>query len=287
MVSVLVVFFAGAEPASRGVRVYHTGNSFHMRTVPLIAEVAEGAGVKGHTTVGTMLVGGSRAITLWDKPDQVNPAKQALRAGEIDVLTLCPWRQLPDPGIDKFVDLAVEHNPRVRVTIQQLWMAFDSPKAVNPEPGTSDADAKPTPWDAMTGEALRAIHADYFAALEQQIKAVNARHKRPVLLSVPTGRAVIALRERIRAGVPGVERQADLFTDRLGHPGPILAQLNAYCHHAVIYRQSPVGLPAPESIPGVRKADREPLARLLQELTWKAVIDDPLSGVPPTTRIGK
>lgn len=42
---------------------------------------------------------------------------------------------------------------------------------------------------------------------------------------------------------------------------------------------APVGLPAPKAIAGVRESDREPLARLLQELAWAAASEDPLSGL--------
>jgi hypothetical protein len=53
--------------------------------------------------------------------------------------------------------------------------------------------------------------------------------------------------------------------------------LAAYCHYAVIYRKSPVGLPPPA---GLRKGDdAESLNRLLQEVAWDAVTHHPLSGV--------
>ena len=57
---------------------------------------------------------------------------------------------------------------------------------------------------------------------------------------------------------------------------PIVA-LNAYCHYAVVYKRSPVGLPMPSALKNA-KAD-EKLNRLLQELAWEAVTKHPLSGV--------
>ena len=266
----------------QGIRLFQTGNSFHMKTVPALAEVIEVAGIKGHTLAGTMLVGGSRAITLWEKPDDANPAKSALKSGGVDVFTFCPWRQIPDPGIDEFVALGLSKTPAMRFTIQQLWMAFDSPKAVNPHPEFKGpkSEQPPTPWDEQTAQSLRTIHAGYFAALDAQIAALNAKHGKPVIFCVPTGQAGIALREQIRLGkAPGIQRQAELFTDALGHPGAVLAQLNAYGHFAVIYRRSPVGLPAPKRIEGIADAHREALAKLLQTLAWEAVTAHPLSGV--------
>lgn len=261
---------SSARDAS-GLRVFFTGNSFHMRMVPLLAEVVAAAGIRGYAVAGTMLLGGSRTLTLWEKSDAQNPAKAALREGRVDVLTLCPWRQLPDPGVDQFAALAVAHHPAIRLTIQQLSLAFDSPTATNPDPRRDVAEEQkpPTPWDDGTAEKLRAIHADYFRALDAQIAAVNARHRPGLLACVPTGEATIALREKIRLGeAPGLRRQAELFTDRLGHPGPVLALLNAYTHFAVICRRSPIGLLAPARIEGIVPAATAPLAALLQQLAW-------------------
>lgn len=268
-----------------GLRVFHAGNSFHMRSVPMLAEIAAAAGLRNHRVVGTMLLGGSRAITLWEKPDAQNPAKAALRAGGVDVLTLCPWRQIPDPGVDHFAALAIAHNPAVRLTIQQLSLAFDSPTATNPDPrrDVPDDQKAPTPWDDATAKKLRAIHAEYFRALDAQIAAVNARHRPGLITCVPTGEATIALREKIRLGeAPGLRRQADLFTDRLGHPGPVLAVLNAYAHFGVIYRRSPVGLPAPARIEGIAADAVPPLAALLQRLAWDAVSRHVQAGIELT-----
>jgi len=273
--------------ADSGVRLFMTGNSFHMKTVPALADVISVAGIKDHTLVGTMLLGGSRAITLWEKPDAENPAKIALRSGKADTLTLCPWRQIPDPGVDQFVEFAVEHNANVRVTIQQIWMAFDSPKAANPHPKFKGpkSEEPPTPWDEQSAGSLRAIHAEYFAALDAQIAALNAKFGRPVIFCVPTGQACIALRELVRLGkAPGIKRQAELFTDELGHPGPVLVQLNAYCHFAVIYRRSPVGLAAPKAIQGVESSQVKPAAALLQQLAWDAVSGHRFSGVTATVK---
>ena len=79
---------------------------------------------------------------------------------------------------------------------------------------------------------------------------------------------------------PGLKAQADLFTDPIGHARPPLQLLATYCHFAVIYRRSPVGLPVPAGLP--RATDSllaEGLNRLLQELAWEAAIRHPLSGV--------
>lgn len=42
----------------------------------------------------------------------------------MDVLTISPIYP-PDDGIGNFVALAVKHNPKARVTLQENWLPFD------------------------------------------------------------------------------------------------------------------------------------------------------------------
>ena len=77
-----------------------------------------------------------------------------------------------------------------------------------------------------------------------------------------------------------MKTQAELFTDGIGHVTAPIQVLNTYCHYAVIYRRSPVGLPVPEILKQAKLGDQEAkLNSLLQELAWDAVTQHPLSGV--------
>ena len=88
------------------------------------------------------------------------------------------------------------------------------------------------------------------------------------------------MRERILAGKAGrLKGQFELFYDATGHGTKPLEALVAYCHYAVIYRRSPVGLPMPEVLANNLKGDAKTL-RLLQEVAWEAVTHHPQSGVP-------
>ena len=263
-------------PVDHGLKVVIAGHSFHARIAEPLATLAHGAGYPDHATVGYQFLGGSQVIQVWNIPDATNKAKQALSAGNVDVLTLSPNRLMPDPGIDHFVDFALKHNPGIRVTVQMSWMPYaplDSSVKGNP----------PTPeGEAITGPQVAALHAEYYDQLRDQARAINTRCGRPVVFCVPTGPALFALREKVRLGqVPLIKTQASLFADRLGHPAPAVALLNTYCHFAVIYRRSPVGLHSDSLTKGL-KAPAEALAatdRLLQELAWEAVRAEPLSGV--------
>lgn len=100
----------------------------------------------------------------------------------------------------------------------------------------------------------------------------------PAVFVVPVGQAVLALRELIIQGkAPGIAKQSDLFTDAIGHPRDHIKALATYCHYAVIYGRSPIGLPMPAAI--ARLPEGEKLNTLLQKLAWDAVTQHPLSGV--------
>jgi outer membrane protein assembly factor BamB len=265
----------GAAPAPKGRRVFTAGHSFHVFVPSLLTELARSAEIAGHAQVGVQSLGGSRVIQHWDLADDKDRVKPALRDGKVDVLTLSPIFH-PDDGIDKLVELALKHNPDVRVTVQALWLPFD----------VYDRDyqrKRPAPVDrnGRTADEIRKTHAPYFASVDEQVRAINDRHGKPVVSVVPAGQAAVTLREKIIAGTaPGLKAQDDLFTDAIGHPKPALQALTAYCHFAVIYKTSPVGLPVPSVLTkGADPETGEKLNRLLQELAWEAVTAHPLSGV--------
>jgi hypothetical protein len=262
-------------PLTRGQRVFTCAHSFHAFVYPILADLARSAGIDDHQSVGTSRIGGSRVIQHWDVPEEKNQARAALRAGKVDVLTLSPiW--LPDGGIEKFARLGFEHNPDTRITVQEFWLPNDTYHPVYPLETRKKVDHNATLIDE-----LRQQQALYDKDMEDYVRGVNARLGKEVVLVVPVGQAAVALREKIVAGqAPGLSAQSDLFRDSWGHPQPPLQVLAGYCHFAVIYRRSPVGLPLP---PALEKApnlnDKEKLNRLLQELAWDAVTHHPLTGL--------
>lgn len=264
-------------PINKGQRVLSCGHSFHFHVPAMLEEVAKSAGFADHAIAGKSLIGGSKSIKHWELPDP-NPAKQALASGKVDVMTLTPI-YLPDEGVEKLTAFGLQHEPDLRVTVQEFWLPFDEyqpayynepriphPKAVN--------------HNAATGEKLRDIHTRYFNEMDAFITGLNAKFGKPVISVVPVGQAVIALREKIIAGeTPGLQSQEDLFTDPLGHPKESLQVLIVYCHYAVIYRKNPIGLPVPKALSKMPAEDAAALNKLLQQIAWDAVTSHPLSGV--------
>jgi hypothetical protein len=263
---------AGAVP--QGQRVFSCGHSFHVFVPAILSDMAKAAGIKDHENVGLSPIGGSRVIQHWDVPEEKNNAKKALRAGKVDVLTLSPIH-LPDEGIEKFAQLALEHNPKIRITVQEFWLPYD---VYDP---TTPLKPRKVDHNAPTAAELRKVHEPYFKSMDNHVRELNKKLGKEALFVVPVGQAVIALREKIIAGeAPGLKTQEDLFTDAIGHAKAPLQALAAYCHFAVIYRKSPVGLPLPAVLSKAKNAGwDEKLNRLLQELAWDAVTQHPLSGV--------
>jgi hypothetical protein len=256
-------------------RVFVCAHSFMIYTAKLLPPMARAAGLE-HISAGQQMIGGSRVIQHWNLPDAQNNAKAALQNGEVDVLTLSPHEQLPDEGIDNFIRLGLEKNPKLRVLVQASWPARD---------GEVDRTFSNEKRNDATAESLRQMkeqhRARWFTRLEAQVRNLNDSVGHTAVFIVPVSDAVFALREHILAGkAPGLDRQTDLFRDPLGHPKPALALLVTYCHFAAIYQRSPVGLPVPAELNEHPQA--EALNRLLQQLAWDAVSTYPMSGVAPT-----
>lgn len=263
-----------ADPP-KGQRVFSAGHSFHMMIPGPLAEVAKSAGITDHAIAGTQGLGGSRTIQIWDLPEEKAKIKEIIRSGKVDVLTLSPHIQMPDPGIDNFTKLCLDSNADSRILVQASWMPYDD--WFNNKGKFQNADR-----DKATIEDLRKIYEPFDKNLHDQVSKLNKEYqdkfKRPVAFIVPVGQAVMNLREKVIAGkVPGIEKQSDLFTDPIGHCKPPVSLLNVYCHYAVIYKQSPVGLPVPTILKKTDKGDE--LNKLLQEVAWEAVKKDPASGV--------
>ena len=255
-----------------GLRIFSTGHSFHFDLPPILHTISKSAGITESRIVGTSSIGRSTVIQHWGG----KAVQEALTAGGVDVLLTTPI-YLPDPGVEKFAQLGLAHNPNFRLTLMEFWLPFDQYEPRNyvhgPEylPPPAQVD-----HNAATGAGLRHIHERYFREMDDLAVAINNKLGKPVVFVVPVGQAVIALREKIAAGqAPGLKLQDELFADGLGHPKNPLTILMADCHYAVIYQNSPVGLPVPKELVGWKNA--EELNRLLQELAWDAVIRHPLS----------
>lgn len=246
-----------SKPA--GLRVFYTGHSFHMFVPQRVEQLVKSAGIEGHRLVGTQSIGGSRVIQHWDLADGQNKAKPALTSGEVDVFTMAAHLEIPDPGIDKFTELGLAHNPKLRLLVQASWMPYDLTSTTQRIRDNAERDqTKLDDLDAAT--------AAWRTKLEAQADSLNKQHGRQAVFIVPVGNAVNELRRQIVAGkFPGLAKQSKLFRDPIGHGQGHVMALAAYCNYAAIYGRSPAGLTLEE-----RGVNDEQHA-ILQHIAWQTV----------------
>ncbi len=263
-------------PITTGLRVATCGHSFHVFTYHQVEAIAKSAGLD-HQVVGLSSIGGSTVQKHWDVPEDKSAVKQVLKTGKVDVLTLSPiW--LPDDAIEQFVKLGIEHNPALRITVQEYWMPNDEYNPVYPLDTKKKVDHNATDLGKLRDDTMR-----YAKDIEDYVHGINDHLGKQAVFIVPVGMAAVTLREKIVKGeAPGLKTQAELFRDNWGHALPPLQFLSSYCHYAVIYRRSPVGLPVPLAfrvLKDMSADDKAKLNNLLQEIAWDTVSHHPMAGV--------
>lgn len=284
----------GAAAMPAGQRVFYASHSLMWDMPPVLTELVEAYGIKGHTVAGHQRIGVSRTSQHWNMADAQNQAKKALQAGNVDVFVTSNLVH-PDAGIDNFVKLGLQHNPNMRFLMQVSWpgMGFTDNEQFNAQgPGGGGRGAfggggggRGSMFlagnDEKTPDELSVIDATDIRNAEEQARKLNQEAGKTVAYLVPTAQAHNALRTLIyRKEMPGMTNQSEVFRDPIGHPTQPVIALNAYLHYAVLYKRSPVGLP----MPGILKnPDRpqwtEATNRKLQELAWDIVSKYPPSGI--------
>lgn len=253
-----------------GLRVFVCGHSFHTFIARYLADMAKDAGLTGHETLGAQFLGGSSVKQHWDLSAERDKVKPAIETGKVDVLTLAPNWLVPDPAIAHFTELAVKHNPKVRVVVQLSWAAFDTD------------GFKPRITDNLQRDEKKLADFEnlldlFYFVLETQVKQINAKHGQQVVALAPVGTAVVKLRAKVIAGeAPGIKKQSELFTDPIGHAKPPVVALCSYVNYATIYGKSPVGL---KSFIDQKDPNSPKLQKLLQEIAWETVTGYGPSGV--------
>ena len=275
---------AATPTATAGKKVYFVGHSFHMFIVRPLITLAKEAGIKGHWAEGWDMIGGSTPSQHWDRNGDENEPKRALRTGNVDVLTLASNVIIPEPAIDKFADLAVEHNPDIRVLVQRSWgdqgtglimRARHGGQQVDPSTIPTNEDRDKATLDDLAG--YRRSNEAPSEALRTQLRGINERHGRTLAYMVPVGEGVFRLRELVLRGeLPGVTRQSELFRDALGHATQPTMDLVSYMWLGALYGVDPKG-----SVALVDPDDPTAPAQhaVLQDLAWQCLLDEPMSGV--------
>ncbi|MGC3966208.1 MAG: hypothetical protein QM775_02190 [Pirellulales bacterium] len=185
------------------------------------------------------------------------------------MLTLSPNWVIPDPAIDKFVELGLKHNPQMKFVVQMSWTAFDGWM----RGGLKTLEERNT----KTIAELRPPQIAFAAAIELQVAAINAKLGRQAVFVSPVGYAVLKLREAVIDGkVAGREKTGGPVPRSL-RPWPTAdLALCTYVNYATIYGRSPVGLEPFDTFNGAVSPE---LHKLLQEIAWETVRHYKPSGV--------
>lgn len=254
-------------------RTVYTGHSFAGGPPNWLGILAQQGRIEGYENLCRQAVGASRVIDHWRLVDKLNLAKRALLEGKVDVLTLSPNMQMPDEGIDLFVDLAIKHRPNVQVVVQGSWMTWDGLG----KDGITNAERDGRPVAEIRERTTRHMNE-----IRTQLRATNERVGRDVCRLVPIGLGVVRLREMIAEGkLPGFEKPSQLFHDDIGHGKPPIHHLCTYMFYAAVFQRDPRGLRGLGSN-GWTKGQGAPspeLTPLLQQLAWETMQAEPLSGV--------
>lgn len=280
-----------------GQKIVMATHSFNVFISPLRAadkvgplnKLAAEGGKTGQEFLAVQMIGGSTPMQHWnqgDGDDSKNIAKVALRenAGQVDIFTMSPNAIMPEDGIDLFGDLVIETNPQARIMVQNNWSGWDGNGRTAAVGGvTSEITFVNEDRDATTEEMLDGwitdLHAPggYLERLRTQLEGIDERAGKRITYVVPSADAVYELRKQVLAGnVPGYEKQSELFRDPIGHPTQPIVNLVSYIWYAMVYRESPIGMTAFVDASDPTSAARE---KLLQEIAWNAVVNEPKSGV--------
>lgn len=269
----------------RGLSVFHLGHSLVGRDMPaMLEQLAVAAGFAGHRHASQLGWGASL------DQHRIGPAAVPGFAQENAHPNHAPAESVARPGYDavvltEMVEIAdaIRHhdsaaalaywaraaragNPEVRLYLYETWHRLD------------DAEG----W-------LTRLDADFTRAWQDALlRVAMADPDVGTIHLVPGGQVLAAATRAIEAGqVPGLASRDALFSrDASGaldpiHLGDAGAYLIALTHFAVLYHQSPEGLPG-----ALRKADGQaatPLAMAavapLQRLVWQVVTGYALTGV--------
>lgn len=277
--------YQGGRALPQGpLRVYHLGHSLVGRDMPAMLAQLAGAGHDYALQLGwgTALrehFQGRDAINGFDQENATprhREAHEALSSGDYDAFVMTEMVRLQDAiqykesplYAGKWAAKAAQANPGGQIFLYESWHALDDqPDWLSRLPQDLETLWKP----GLLWPAARAAG-------------------KPVWL-IPAGQVMARLvaEAEARGGIAELASREDLFARNPDgsldpiHPNDLGAYLVALTHYAVLYGQSPVGLPH-----ALMRADGSPadapspeLARRMQELVWEVVSTQPLTGLAP------
>lgn len=259
---------------------FFIGHSLVGSTVPtMVKRLVAGASGTGGTAY--QVINGAPLRYNWDNSATAegSDAKTVLPQGNYEAVIITEaiplvnhtqWNDT-NGNAAKFYNLAVGANSKTRTYLYETWHCIASGTAAGCEYDDNDNVA----WRTRLNDD-RAKWVAIMTAVNQQKKNTDT-----AMRLIPAGRAMGELADEITAGrVPGITSINQIFKDTI-HPNDIGFYFVSLVQYATIYGRSPVGLPAQlqNEWGGNYTAPSATLAAKLQEIAWRVVSTDSLSGV--------
>jgi hypothetical protein len=146
----------------------------------------------------------------------------------------------------------------------------------------------------LTAQVFVRLGKERNAQTAELMAVLNKKYPGKVFV-MPTSDAMVLSTERYYRGeLPGIEgvnravggKERSLWRDPLGHLGPGFDRLEGYVFYATIYARSPELIEGDVPFGGSPGFPSRELDRLFRRIAWRAVVDNPLSGVTDKNRNG-
>jgi hypothetical protein len=268
----------------QALAVYHLGHSLVGRDMPvMLDQLAAAAGFNGHSHA-SQLGWGATLGQHAQGPDQVpgydtendhpfhRPVREAVASADYGAVVLTEMVEIRDAvkhhdsaqNLGDWAQAVRTGNPNARVYLYETWHQLDDPEG----------------W-------LERIDADLARHWEGDLlRVAKARADIGTIYVIPGGQVLARVVRAMEAGsVPGLTRREQLFAltpegavDPI-HLNDIGAYIIALTHFAVLYHQSPEGLPEQLMRADGTPAQAPPQAAIgvLQRVVWEVV-----TGYAPT-----
>lgn len=266
------------------LRVYHLGHSLVGRDMPAMLEQLAGDGHSHASQLGW----GTSLRAHWDPDEPINgfeqennhpnflPAREAISSGTFDAVVLTEMVELRDaityhdsPTYKSFwAELARQASPNTQVYLYETWHRLDDPDG----------------W-------LERLDRDFSELWRGKILAGDIAKSGTdrATRMIPAGQVMAEFVRRVEAqgGVGNIDSREALFARQdsgeldMIHLSDLGEYLVAITHYAVLYKRSPVGLPAQLNLAdgSAARAPTEDAALLMQQVAWEVVQRLPETGV--------
>jgi len=266
------------EKTGKGLWVVSIGHSCVIPAIEPCITISRAEGFPGHTHFMQFYGGASGAAEAqWQHEGERQQAKAALETGKIDVMTFGHLVKFDGRMIggrvedyERWIEFAMKHNPKSRFYIQDLWPWL---------PG-AEREVDLTKFNLKDYEQAMAVSS---RSVNEVADALAKKYPDRIHV-LPAGLAMTELVRRLTNDkLTGVDAilvdpkakkaglKVGLYRDKI-HPTDLIASLQGYIYYACLYRKNPTKLKT-------TLYKDEGLDRILREVAWQVVTENPRSGV--------